>query len=63
MEWTQIAAWVVWSWVGISTFISLSLIFLPHSSEKEMRTTVSAGLWSLQAILGLLVIQTSGLTF
>ena len=63
MDSTQLAALVVWSWVGFSTFISLSLIFLPHSSEKEMRTTVSAGVWSLQAILGLLLIQTSGLTW
>ena len=63
MDSTQLAALIAWSWVGISTFISLSLIFLPVSSDEEMRTTLSAGVWSLQAILGLLVIQTSGLTW
>lgn len=62
MDSTQLAVLIAWSWVGISTFISLSLIFLPHSSEEEMRTTLSAGVWTLQAILGLLVIQALGVT-
>lgn len=62
MEWLQIAAWVVWAWVGISTALSLMSIFVKTSSKEEMVVGIHVILWSLQAILGLLLIRTLGLT-
>lgn len=63
MEWTQIAAWVVWAWVGISTLLAaLSAyggLFSSAALDTNMRTATAL---SLNAILGLMLIRTLGLT-
>ena len=64
MEWTQIAAWVVWAWVGIATFFAVWITFLQllDNPENMHITATIAASWSLLAILGLMLIQTLGLT-
>ena len=70
MEWTQIAAWVVWAWVAINTVVaiieSLGIYFDSRSStpnNDEVKTmALIAAACALNAILGLMLIQTSGLT-
>ena len=62
MEWTQIAAWFAWAWVGVSTFFAVASayggLFLAGSDDSTRVATAMA----LNAILGLMLIQTLGLT-
>jgi hypothetical protein len=62
MEWTQIAAWFAWAWVGVSTFFAVAsaygALFLAGSDDSARVATAMA----LNAILGLMLIQTLGLT-
>ena len=64
MEWTQIAAWVVWAWVGIATFWAVWTTFAQFGDIPDNMpiTAIIAASWSLLAILGLMLIQTLGLT-
>ena len=66
MEWTQIAAWVVWAWVWFMTFFSVTIILALFTVEDgdSGRTTgaVVTAACALNAILGLMLIQTLGLT-
>jgi len=63
MEWTQIAAWIVWAWVGIATFYAVLITFAQFRDKPENMhiTATLAASWSLLAILGLMLIQTLGL--
>jgi hypothetical protein len=62
MEWTQIAAWFAWAWVGVSTFFAVASVygglFFAGSDDSARGATAMA----LNAILGLMLIQTLGLT-
>ena len=62
MEWTQIAAWFAWAWVGVSTFFAVAGayggLFFAGSDDSARVATAMA----LNAILGLMLIQTLGLT-
>ena len=63
MEWTQIAAWFAWTWVGVSTFFAVLSayggLFFPNSGDTDARIATAM---ALNAILGLMLIQTLGLT-
>ena len=66
MEWTQIAAWIIWAWIGLTTvFASIGLVamFMDDGSGAEVfkvAPSISAA-FALNAILGLMLIQTLGL--
>lgn len=65
MEWTQIAAWVVWAWVGLMTFFSVAAVislFGVQVGDSENQAAVVTAACALNAILGLMLIQTLGLT-
>ena len=66
MEWIQIAAWVAWAWVALTTtFACMSvyeLIILDDGSSDFEKTPSLATAMALNAILGLMLIQTLGLT-
>ena len=73
MEWTQIAAWIVWAWVGLTTVIAtLGLLAvlkgepshiefekdrIEHAKVTDMALSVAKA-FALNAILGLMLIQT-----
>ena len=63
MEWTQIAAWFAWAWVGVSTFFAVAGayggLFFAGSDDSDARVATAM---ALNAILGLMLIQTLGLT-
>ena len=63
MEWTQIAAWFAWTWVGVSTFFAVASayggLFFAGSDDSDARVATAM---ALNAILGLMLIQTLGLT-
>ena len=77
MEWTQIAAWVVWAWVGLTTVIAILGVLavlkgqpsnieyeadrIEHAKVTDMALSVAKA-FALNAILGLMLIQTLGLT-
>jgi hypothetical protein len=66
MEWTQIAAWVAWAWVWFMTFFSVTIVLALFTVEdgdsgRTMAAVVTAAC-ALNAILGLMLIQTLGLT-
>ena len=64
MEWTQIAAWVAWAWVGFATLcamLSFISLFRLQDSETIPQAALTAAC-ALNAILGLMLIQTLGLT-
>ena len=62
MEWTQIAAWFAWTWVGVSTFFAVASayggLFFAGSDDSARVATAMA----LNAILGLMLIQILGLS-
>ncbi|MDG1795456.1 MAG: hypothetical protein P8I87_03605 [Gammaproteobacteria bacterium] len=62
MEWTQIAAWFAWAWVGVSTFFAVASayggLFFAGSDDSARVATAMA----LNAILGLMLIQILGLS-
>ena len=65
MEWTQIAAWIVWGWVGLMTFFSVATVislFGIQVGDSENQAAVVTTACALNAILGLMLIQTLGLT-
>ena len=73
MEWMQIAAWIVWAWVAFPTLVSVwgvvFSVFSLKSNESSVTsvaaTTAVAAVTTacaLNAILGLMLIQTLGLT-
>jgi hypothetical protein len=59
----QIIAWGLWAWVGISTLLAAVSayggLFSDAAFDTNMRTATAL---SLNAILGLMLIQTLGLT-
>ena len=77
MEWTQIAAWIVWAWVGLTTVIAtlsalavlkgepsnveLEIDRIEHAKVTDMALSLAKA-FALNAILGLMLIQTLGLT-
>ncbi len=62
---TQIAAWIVWAWVAVATLCSVlgfvHLIRIEGTSETTSMAAFAAAC-ALNAILGLMLIQTLGLT-
>lgn len=63
MEWTQIAAWIVWVWMGISALLAAISAYVGLFSGAAYDINMStATAMSLNAILGLMLIQTLGLT-
>ena len=62
MEWTQIAAWIVWAWVGFMTLFSMLGVFALFDKNFHQEDALIVAALSLNAILGLMLIQTLGLT-
>ena len=65
MEWMQIAAWIVWAWVAVATLGSvvclIDVIRIEVTSDFTAMASLAAAC-ALNAILGLMLIQTLGLT-
>ncbi|MDA9783907.1 hypothetical protein N9C14_03540 [Gammaproteobacteria bacterium] len=64
MEWTQIAAWVVWAWVALTTLMSVVTLIFQYDVDVDRELVLAAitAACALNAILGLMLIQTLGLT-